>query len=161
MDVSMRRILCATDFSPPAQQAQNYACALADKFWAELHVLHVVGEPLPLPGPKGSWLLPAAILPNLIQKAELELAANTEAIRLTTGSRAVCTVKVGHPVEQVLKYVKDNEIDLIVVGTQGHTGLSRLLLGSVAEKIVRLATGPVLTVHPQDHSFLMDASAES
>ena len=68
---------------------------------------------------------------------------------MTTGSRPVCTVQVGYPIEQILKYVQDNEIDLIAVGSQGHTGLSRLLLGSVAEKIVRMATCPVLTVHPQ------------
>lgn len=149
MNVSIHRILCATDFSPPAQQAQNYASTLAEKLWAELHLLHVVVEPLPLPGPKGSWILPEAVLPSLIQKAELELADHTEASSLTTGSRPICTVKVGYPIEQILKYVKDNKIDLIVVGTQGHTGLSHLLLGSVAEKIVRLATCPVLTVHPQ------------
>ena len=149
MNVSIHRILCATDFSPPAQQAQNYASTLAEKLWAELHLLHVVVEPLPLPGPKGSWILPEAVLPSLIQKAELELATHTEAIALTTDSRPICTVMVGYPIEQILKYVKDNEIDLIAVGTQGHTGLSRLLLGSVAEKIVRLATCPVLTVHPE------------
>ena len=161
MNISIRRILCATDFSLPAQQAQNYASALADKFRAELHLLHVVVEPLPLPGPKGSWMLPDAVLPSLIQNAELDLAASTEAVRLTTGSRAVCTVKTGHPVEQVLKYVNDNEIDLIVIGTHGHTGLSRLLLGSIAEKIVRLATCPVLTVHPKDHPFRLNETPQA
>ena len=149
MNVSIRRILCATDFSPPAQQALNYVSTLAEKLGAELHVLHVVVEPLPLPGPKGSWILPEAVLPSLILQAELELATHTEAIALTTGRRPICSVKIGYPIEQILKYVKDNEIDLIAIGTQGHTGLSRLLLGSVAEKIVRLATCPVLTVHPQ------------
>ena len=149
MNVSIRRILCATDFSLPAQQAQNYASTLAEKLRAELHVLHVVVEPLPLPGPKGSWILPEAVLPSLILQAELELATHTEAISLTTGRRPICSVKIGYPIEQILKYVQDNEIDLIAIGTQGHTGLSRLLLGSVAEKIVRLATCPVLTVHPQ------------
>ena len=56
---------------------------------------------------------------------------------------------VGFPVEEIMKYANDHNIDLLVVGTHGHTGLAHLLMGSVAEKLVRLSTCPVLTVHPK------------
>lgn len=145
--ISLQRILVATDFSPPANQALNYACAFAEKFGAELHVLHVVVEPLPLPAPDGAWIRPEDAIPELIRKAQQDLTTNTESVRLISG-RLTCAIEVGFPIEQILKYVEDHQVDLIVLGTQGHRGLSRLLLGSVAEKIVRLATCPVLTVHP-------------
>lgn len=145
--ISIRRILAATDFSPPANQALNYASEFADKFDAELHVLHVVVEPLPMPMADGAWIQPEDAVPELIKRAQKELSVNTESVKLGAG-RLTCTVEVGFPVEQLLKYADDHHIDLIVLGTQGHRGLSRLLLGSVAEKTVRLAKCPVLTVHP-------------
>lgn len=145
--VTIRRIVVATDFSPPANHALEYACALAEKFAAELHVLHVVVEPLPLPAPDGAWIRPENVVPGLVEEARRDLARHTDGINLQAGS-LVCSVEVGFPIEQILKYVADHQGDLIVLGTQGHRGLSRLLLGSVAEKIVRLATCPVLTVHP-------------
>lgn len=145
--VSIRRIVVATDFSSPADQALEYACAFAEKFGAELHVLHVVVEPLPMPAPDGAWIRPEDSVPAMVEEARRDLASKTAGINLKAGS-LICAVEVGFPIEQILKYVADHQGDLIVLGTQGHRGLSRLLLGSVAEKIVRLATCPVLTVHP-------------
>ncbi len=144
---SIRRIVVATDFSRPANQALKYACTFAESFGAELHVLHVVVEPLPLPAPDGAWIRPEDAVPGMVEKAHRGLATATDGIELKAG-RLICSVEVGFPIEQILKYVEDHHGDLIVLGTQGHRGLSRLLLGSVAEKIVRLATCPVLTVHP-------------
>lgn len=147
MQISISRILVATDFSPAANQALNHGCALADRFGAELHVLHVVVEPFPVAGADVALIRPEDSVANMIERAKLGLEADTRDIQLSSGSRPVCSVAVGNPVEQILKYAVDNQIDLIAVGTQGHRGLSHLLLGSVAEKIVRVATCPVLTVH--------------
>ena len=155
MNVEIHRILFPTDFSPSAQQAQNYACALAEKFSAELHVLHVVPDPLPVPGSEGSWILPDDSVPRLVREAELELAVRMEAA-LTGDLTVVRSVHAGKPVQAIIDYANGHEIDLIVIGTHGHTGLSHLLLGSIAEKVVRLATCPVLTVHPKDHPFRMN-----
>jgi nucleotide-binding universal stress UspA family protein len=74
--------------------------------------------------------------------------------------RAVQVVKVGYAVEEIVKYAKDQEIDLIVIGTHGHTGFAHLLLGSIAEKVVRMATCPVLSVHPKDHPFVTVTATE-
>ncbi len=155
MNVEIHRILFPTDFSPSSLQAQRYACALAEQFSAELHALHVVPDPLPVPGPEGSWVLQDLSVPTLIHEAELELAVRMEAA-LPGNLTVVRSVHVGKPVQTIIDYAKEHGIDLIVIGTHGHTGLSHLLIGSVAEKVVRLATCPVLTVHPKDHPFRMN-----
>ena len=160
MNGGIQRILLATDFSPPAQHAQDYACSLAERLSAELHTLHVVLDPSPIPGPEGSWILPSDAVPQLVHNAERELAVRMEAA-LPRSLTVVRAVMVGQPVRDIIDYAKTHAIDLIVIGTHGYTGLSHLLLGSVAEKIVRLATCPVLTVHPQDHPFRMNETPAS
>ena len=160
MNVEIHRILFPTDFSPSSQQAQNYACSLAENFSAELHALHVVPDPMPIPGAEGSWILPDYSVPKLVHEAELELAVRMEAA-LTGDVTVVRSVQIGKPVLAIIDYTKEHEIDLIVIGTHGHTGLSHLLLGSIAEKVVRLATCPVLTVHPKDHPFRMNETPQA
>ncbi len=156
MDTLIQRILIPTDFSPPARQAEHYAVALAQKFAAELHVLHIVEDPaLPVHGSRYSWAVPDDMLPRLLEKAEhdLTLAVPTADVNLI-GRELVRKIKVGHPVNSIIEYATENQIDLIVIGTHGRSGLSHLLLGSSAEKLVRLATCPVLTVHPSGHQFV-------
>lgn len=156
MDTLIRRILIPTDFSPPARQAEHYAVALAQKFAAELHILHVVEDPaLPVHGSRYSWAVPDDMLPRLLEKAEedLKLAVPTADVNLI-GRELVKKIKVGHPVNAIIDYATEHQIDLIVIGTHGRSGLTHLLLGSSAEKLVRLATCPVLTVHPSGHQFV-------
>ena len=150
MIVSLRRILFPTDFSEPARQAQKYAAALAEKFGAELHAMNVVPEIiLPATDSYTVWTLPEGGMKGQVEAAEKQLQVD-----LGPASTAVRHVTVGFPIEEIMKYAGAHDIDLIVVGTHGHTGLSHLLLGSVAEKLVRLATCPVLTVHPKGHQFV-------
>ncbi len=157
MIVSIRRILFPTDFSEPAAEAQQYAMALADRFGAELHLLHVVVPPVvPFPDSPTSWTMPESGLKEQVLSAEQRLAK--EIGSWAEERRTVSTVKVGFAVEEIVEYARDCTIDLIVVGTHGLKGISHLLMGSVAEKLVRIATCPVLTVHPQGHQFLIDAS---
>lgn len=151
MIVSIRRILFPTDFSGPAKGAQKYAATLAEKFGAELHALNVVPEMiLPATDSYTVWTLPEGGM-----KAQVDAAAKQLDAEMGPASTAIRRVTVGFPVEEIMKYADDQEIDLIVVGTHGHTGLSHLLMGSVAEKLVRLATCPVLTVHPKGHQFVV------
>lgn len=156
MNISIRRILFPTDFSEPAKHAQRYAIELAQKFSAELHLLHILADlTLPLPDSPEYWTPPDLALKSRLETAEQQLAQDLPP-ELLEGNRAIRKATVGIVVEEIVKYANDLEIDLIVVGTHGRTGLSRLLLGSVAEKLVRLATSPVLTVHPKGHQFLSD-----
>lgn len=152
MPVPMRRILVATDYSPSAKQALNYACAIANSFNAELHILHVMMDPLPLAVPEGGLNQRDKIIAELLRKAEITHLENTQHLPSAPEVKVLRVVREGYPVNEIRKYAADQQIDLIVLGTQGHSGLSRLLLGSVAEKTVRLASCPVLTVHGVDSS---------
>ena len=88
------------------------------------------------------------------RRGQVEAAEKQLQVDLGPASTAIRHVTIGFPIEEIMKYAGEHDIDLIVVGTHGHTGLSHLLLGSVAEKLVRLATCPVLTVHPKGHQFV-------
>ncbi|WP_010584051.1 universal stress protein [Schlesneria paludicola] len=156
MNIRISRILFPTDFSEPARQAQKYAMELADRFQSELHLIHIVPEVyMPLPDASTSWTMPVTNL-----QADVEIASKrlqNEVNRPWADSHQIVRhVEVGNPVNAIITYAKTHEIDLIVVGTHGHTGLSHLLLGSNAEKVVRLATCPVLTIHPKGHQFVID-----
>ena len=156
MFVSIRRILFPTDFSGPAKEAQKYAMTLADRFGAELHLLHVVPEvAMPLPDSTNAWTLPTADLKLQVDAAERRLHQELGP-DWAEERRTIHAAVVGDAVHEIVKYASKHEVGLIVIGTHGRTGLSHLLLGSVAEKLVRLATCPVLTVHPQGRQFLMD-----
>jgi len=146
MSISIQRILFATDFSEPARNAQQFAVAFSEKFGAQLHVLHCVSEEALVPAPD----LAAEWLHAEVNRARQQL---TKEIGGTCSARL--EVRPGNPVQEIIRYAGEMAIDLIVIGTHGRSGLSHVLLGSVAEKVVRLATCPVLTVHPQNHSFVM------
>lgn len=145
--VVLRTILVATDFSPPANRARDLAMALATKFGAAVHMLNVVTEPLPIPGPEGMWVRPEDLTPACVETASKALADNVASIEPQSQCLIIREVKVGYPIDVIQSYAADHKVDLIVLGTQGHRGLAHLLLGSVAEKVVRFASCPVLTTH--------------
>jgi len=158
MIVSIQKILFPTDFSAPATEAQHYAQALAERMGAELHLLHVVVPPtIPFPDSTTSWTMPDTGLKDLVQQAEQRIAK--EVATWPEECRVVTSVTTGFAVDEIVSYAKANDIDLIVAGTHGLTGLSHLLLGSVAEKLVRIASCPVLTVRPGGHQFVVDSTA--
>lgn len=153
MTISIERILFVTDFSEPARNAQKYAVELADRFGAELHAFHAVTDDVLVPAVEvaADWLR------EEVARTTRQLAADMAAVH---GAKPpILEVRQGNPVQEIIRYAAGHNIDLIVIGTHGHTGLSRLLLGSIAEKIVRLATCPVLTVHPTGHQFVGDQPA--
>lgn len=152
MSLAIRRILFTTDFSQSARHAQQYAVALAESFGATLHALHVVSEEafVPAPDVQHRWL------ETEIDRARKQLQVDLGNLQIG-GQAVVQATQAGHPVHEIIKYAAEHEIDLIIIGTHGRTGLSHLLIGSIAEKVVRLATCPVLTVHPSDHKFVMAA----
>ena len=157
MQAQMRRILIPTDFSEPARQAQAYAIALAEKFGSELHLMHIVPEVvIPFPDASTSWTMPATVQKDQLKNAEMRLLQQLDT-QWAKDHGVVQITKVGSPVEEIINYAKENEIDLIVIGTHGYSGFVHFVLGSVAEKIVRMATCPVLTVHPKGHQFVAEA----
>jgi nucleotide-binding universal stress UspA family protein len=144
----IKKILCAVDFSSGAQQAMATAVRLANDDDAELVLLHAWFVPTPL---AGEYTYPVDIVTQIVNDAQRNLvAALAEATKL--GAKRVTTrLTHGLPWQQIVDEAKsDPSFDLIVTGSRGRTGLARVLLGSVAELVVRHAPCPVLTVHPQN-----------
>lgn len=146
--IAVRRVLAPTDFSDNAAPAVRYAAGLAEKFGAELVLLHVV--------PDAVLVLPDAVMPTPVPGPDLtEMAASARSglARVVADLNLArlnprTEVRVGVPAEEVDAAAKELGADLICVGTHGRTGLAHLLLGSVAERIVRHAPCPVLVVRP-------------
>jgi nucleotide-binding universal stress UspA family protein len=144
--IEIRSILAPTDFSPHSERAVRYACGLAERLGAELHLVHVLSDVIPA-GPD-PLLMP--VMPPEYYEENEERARETLGRLLDPawGSpRSVVTaVRWGSPVETIVAYAEDLRVDLLVIATHGRTGLSHVLLGSVAERIVREAPCPVLTI---------------
>ena len=136
------RILLATDFSRWARRAEDYACALACSWRASLTVLSVAEFP---PGLNPDYPVNQQYLADLLKNASSQLVdlkgrAERRGIAVTT------RMATGIPSEEVITAARAEDSDLIVVGTRGKTGLAHVLLGSTAERVIRGAPCPVLTV---------------
>ncbi len=140
-----KRILVATDFSEASQTALDYAVDLAKQLGANVTVLHAYE--LPIYGfPDGAFIASAEMAATIMSGAQAGVAALCEK-RKGRGVELTQVVRQGIAWEEVHRVADEVGADLIVIGTHGRKGISRALLGSVAEKIIRTATRPVLTVH--------------
>lgn len=151
--MTLKSILVATDFSEPSRMALEHGKALARSQDATLHVLHVIKQ---VPTYYGSEVGPAvARIEESMERSaqrELESAVGNEGDLLVRTS----TLRSPNVAHAIHEYAKANDVDLIVVGTHGRGAVSRFLIGSVAERIIRSATRPVLTVHPREGHWLLD-----
>lgn len=164
--LSLATILHPTDFSDQSDFALQLACAMARDYNVRLILLHVISPSETLYGgrlepaekepraeevkqslremEKSHWRLPCPT-PLLIEEAK-------EKLRLREGQaqrdRVESQVREGDPVDIILRAAEETNSDMIVMGTHGRTGLSRLLVGSVAEAVLRKASCPVMTVKP-------------
>jgi nucleotide-binding universal stress UspA family protein len=156
--IDLHRILVPTDFSKSSANALTYGSAFADKFGAELYLLHVVQD-LALFVPEAIMLAPPMV-PPVEQFVAAARAALDRAVRdlATANVRIIPEVAEGTAFEEIIRFAREKNIDLIVMGTHGHTGLKHLFLGSVAEKVVRRAPCPVLTVRHPEHEFVFPDS---
>jgi len=140
--MTVHHMLVPIDFSPDAEQALDYAIALAQKLQAHVTLLHVIQLPLGVGADMGVWPSPAffdELEAAIMGDMEGYLARDTAA-----GLAGEMVVVPGVPFQEILDTAKKRQVDLIIMGTHGRTGLKHVLLGSVAEKVVRLAPCPVL-----------------
>jgi nucleotide-binding universal stress UspA family protein len=152
--IDLHRILVPTDFSKSSANALTYGAAFASRFGAELHLLHVVQDL--------ALFIPEAVMvsPPMMPPVEQFVSAARTALDRAVSELAVPDVRIvpevaeGTPFEEIIRFAREKDIDLIVMGTHGHTGLAHLFLGSVAEKVVRRAPCPVLTVRHPEHEFV-------
>ena len=154
--IAIKNILVATDFGSASDTALRYGRALASQFGARLHLLHVT-ENLHLAASSGYGYTG---LPYQMQQ-EIESAARAQTNALLTEEdrralrAAAVTMTDNSPAAAIVEYARGNDIDLVLVGTHGRGGLSHLLMGSVAERVVRTAPCPVLTVRDRQHDFVV------
>lgn len=139
------RIVVAVDFSPASEEAWAHARRLAAHADAELILTHVVAEAPRLGGGPPMRARIAEVQASLRRWADDKLAKWAEAAR-AEGRRVRLAVRVGIPYQEIVDLATDERADLVVIGTQGRTGIRHAVLGSVAERVVRLAPCPVLSV---------------
>jgi nucleotide-binding universal stress UspA family protein len=142
------RILVPTDFSPAAEAAALAAAALAAEVGGHIYLLHVYSPPSVML-PDGSTFAPTpAQLVESSERAEhaLTAAQRSLAARVAADVRIDTCSRIGLAADEILRMAESGHYDLIVMGTHGRSGLRRLMLGSIAEKVLRHASIPVLTV---------------
>lgn len=147
----VKKILAPTDFSEIALETLGVAAELARHFGAELEVLHVIPTVPALPAdPHYNFEVPA-YQEALRAEAEKRLA---ETVKTRVGEQIPTRTRVsyGDPAREIVRAAEDDGVDLIVIATHGLTGWQHLVFGSVAEKVVRLATCPVLTIRERRHA---------
>ena len=150
--ISLKRILVPSDFSVCSDAAVRYGLELARKFGATLHLLHVVQDPASQPwGAEGFGVPLLEVVAEWQKDAKVRLR---NAIPQEDRANAVVACTIASPFPEILRYAAENDIDLIVMGTHGRGGVSHMLLGSIAEKVVRRAPCPVLTVREGEHEFV-------
>lgn len=151
MSIQIREILCPTDFSECADRAAGYAIELAKTYGARIHLHHALYVPyLAVAHDMGPDV--AAARETVRGAAERDLAAKAEELR-ATGARVETILTVGAPYDDVVRLAGEIPADLIVLATHGRGAIGHLLLGSTAERVVRLAPCPVLTVKHPEHEF--------
>jgi nucleotide-binding universal stress UspA family protein len=138
-----KHILVTTDFSPSSSGAIELAIEMATKFDAELTLLHVWELPV---YPYMELMISSAEITNSVEKAAAEcLATKLKEVQARL-PRSKSLLKLGLPWQQIVETIKQSKADLLVMGTHGRRGVEHAIMGSVAEKLVRLSPIPVLTV---------------
>ncbi len=149
MRVQMKNILCATDFSDFSNYTIPYGVALAREFDAKLYICHVID--LSSIAIYGEFQLNPVDQQNRIKKQA------AEQLNDIIGKQAVRwepLITVGHTADEVSRLVTEKKIDLVIAATRGRSGLKRLILGSVTERLMRVLTCPLLVVHSPEHKFV-------
>jgi nucleotide-binding universal stress UspA family protein len=145
INVNWQRILAATDFSPWGNEAVKVAHALAEKFGAELHVLHVTADSYEY---AANFAVTGTLEPE--NGGDESKAWLAELLGETGGIRRVDTMRMDHDVAHAIHdYARKRHIDLIVMATHGRSGLARFWLGSKTEEVMRSAPCPVLVIRPE------------
>ncbi len=147
--MNIQKILAPIDFSDPSQHALSYAKDLAAALGATLHVLYVEDDPI---------LTAHTTAQSYRDEATAKVAARYEQVVSPEDRaqlRAEFAVREGRAFVEIVRYAREQDMDLIVMGTHGRRAISHMLLGSVAENVVRTSFCPVLTVRRPDQNFEM------
>jgi nucleotide-binding universal stress UspA family protein len=148
MQLPPQKILCSTDFSEPSYDGVKAANELAKYFSAELVVVHVMSSiPIVAAEPTGAQL---PMVMKEIEDTSRASLTKVENERISKEIKSKVMLLRGSPADEIVRAATDENVDLIVIATHGQSGLKRWITGSVAERVVRMADRPVLTIHSQD-----------
>lgn len=143
--LAIKKIVCPTDFSEPSYQGLDYAIELAKLFQAELSVVHVLNVlPHSASDPNISFEIPE--YERIMHKESADKLKEIVKTRVPAAIKAAAVIGHGNAAKEIVRIAEEGKADLIVIPTQGHTGWHHLLLGSVAEKVIRHAPCPVLAI---------------
>ena len=153
--IRLTKLLVPTDFSEDSEQAARYAVELAKRFQAEVHCIHVVDIPADLLSTSDYYMTGPS--EQFIDQIREESKKNLEAFaeKNLEGAQVRTAFLEGSPFVEIIRYARDQQIDLVVIATHGRTGLQHVLFGSVAEKVVRKAPCPVLVVKREERDFVL------
>ena len=156
MQVKFENILFPTDFSELALVALQHARKLVGAFSAQLHCLHVIDEAFQYWSAMGPESVPVGPpVEELLESARNRITRFRDEHLADLTPEPMTHVILGRPFAEIIAYARQNDIDLIVMGTHGRGALVQMLLGSTTEKVVRKASAPVLTVRAPGHDFIM------
>ncbi|MBN2210869.1 MAG: universal stress protein [Sedimentisphaerales bacterium] len=155
---TFNNILYPTDFSKLSLAAMPYAVSLAQAYHAKLHCLHVIDTDIVF-YQYGGFIAPEMTKP-VVQTDEYIRAGREHMDKFVAEhfkdvENVIAECVIGKPFIEIVHYARENNIDLIVLGTHGHSAIAGMLLGSVVEKIVRKASCPVMTIRHPEHKFEM------
>ena len=146
--ITLRKILCPTDFSETSFEALKYAISLARSTQSKLVLMYVVNQKMCSEG----LSLARACSPDALGKEMADEARRRLKMFIPAEERDgvdwETNIRSGNPAQEIIRYAKESDIDMIVIGTTGHSGIERMMFGSTAEKVVRGAHCSVLTVKP-------------
>jgi len=154
--IKLKKILYPTDFSRHSLAALPYAKDMAEKFGAELHVLHVVDSAYQYWMAGGEDTAAVVMSENeLMDSAQQQMDDFIEKNMSDYKSPMAVKLLPGRPFLEIIHYASDNEIDMIVIATHGHGALASMFMGSVTEKVLRKAPCPVMSIRHAEHKFEM------
>ncbi len=152
--VSLKKILVPQDFSEYSLHAMKYAVTFAELFKAELLVLHIV-EPIVYPADFSFGQVSIPAMEEEIRKHSEEQLNELVERETPRDIKATPIIRIGKPFIEIVEVAKSENADLIVISSHGRTGMDHVLFGSTADKVVRKAPCPVLTIRPHEHEFLV------
>ncbi len=153
--MDIKRIVVPVDYSDHARATLEYAAMLAARFGASIEIVHVWDRPSYVPDTMvvGKAGEPHKSLVDMIREnAEHEMDEFLKRAKLPADVTVSHHLEAGEPASTIIKVLEERGGDLVVMGTHGRTGVKHLLLGSVAEKLVRLSPIPVLTIPPEERT---------
>ena len=147
---NLKNIIVPTDFSKLSFSAFQYAKDLAETMDATIHLIYVLEKTPPFLAMRGTDVSEEEVMKSMEEQAQKQLEEIAEEVKDDSSIEIIESLRKGVDYEEIIKYSKEVNGDMIVIATHGRTGIFHTLLGSVAEKVIRYSKCPVLVISPEE-----------